>query len=178
MTGRSDSPAPAASSLPADSPAPVGPTGAGDDGATGCPHRAGSPPWLLDGTVPGEPTALVIGHGGGRLDRLGRWFGHARWVEQRLFEVVGGWSGTEQCPDVSALCSVVAQQAARHAEGFADRLPVLATVDPDQLTVPPPGWSGALEALAASTGTRPEDGPALAQQQAALAAELPPTATW
>lgn len=77
----------------------------------------------------------------------GRAIGGARWVEHALFEVVGRWSADDPCPAAATLFAVLAPELAGHAALLADRLPVLAGVDPDELTVAPPGWTALTTAL-------------------------------
>lgn len=62
------------------------------------------------------------------------------WVESRLFEIVGRWSASEVDESAGALFSVLARQHAWHAELFAERLPVLASVDVELLGPPPTPW--------------------------------------
>jgi hypothetical protein len=69
------------------------------------------------------------------LHESARIIGHYRWVELRLFEILGAW-----VPDVPELEAklVVAAQAPHHAwhsQLWFERLPELAGVDRDQLTV-------------------------------------------
>ena len=78
------------------------------------------------------------GRGGGpplTLHESARIIGHYRWVEIRLFEILGGW-----VPDVPELEAklVVAAHAPHHAwhsSMWRDRLPELSGVDREQLTV-------------------------------------------
>ena len=63
--------------------------------------------------------------------------GSYRWVERRLFEVLGSWVASEPVPEAQMLFDVYSQQHAWHAELFADRLPALDSVDPDTLVLPP-----------------------------------------
>jgi hypothetical protein len=125
-------------------------TPVGDDG---CRHDLGGPRWLVDGTLPVEPAPGTDPAAGRSLDALGRWLGRARWVEHRLFEVVGAWAGDERCADAATLYSVLSRQCAAHAGDLADRLPVLATVDPDELTAAPAGWEELANRLAGAAAT-------------------------
>ncbi len=70
--------------------------------------------------------------------------GGYRWVEQRLFEVVGRWVADELLPDARVFFDVQSQQHAWHAELFEARLPVLDGVDLDLLTVVPSAGVGRL----------------------------------
>jgi hypothetical protein len=70
------------------------------------------------------------------LQQSARIIGHYRWVEMRLFEILGAW-----VPDVPELEAklVVAAHAPHHAwhsSLWLERLPELAGVDREELTVP------------------------------------------
>ncbi|HVC15281.1 MAG TPA: hypothetical protein VND62_10530 [Acidimicrobiales bacterium] len=59
------------------------------------------------------------------------------WVERRLFELTGTWAAAPDLPDAArVLCFEASAQHAWHAELWEARLPVLAGVDPEQLTRP------------------------------------------
>jgi len=63
--------------------------------------------------------------------------GAYRWAEQRLFELTGEWSAAAAVPPAARLSLFEASaQHAWHAQLWAERLPVLADVDPDELTRP------------------------------------------
>lgn len=63
--------------------------------------------------------------------------GAYRWAEQRLFELTGAWSAAPGLVDVARVHLFQAStQHAWHAQLWADRLPVLAGVDPEGLTRP------------------------------------------
>lgn len=119
--------------------------GAGATGTAACSARHG-PAWVVDGTVPGEPTADATTDSGD-LAVLGCRLGAARWVEHRLFEVVGRWASDDPCPAATILFAVLARRFAWHASLLADQLPVLAITDPDVLTTAPPGWEALGDAL-------------------------------
>jgi len=63
--------------------------------------------------------------------------GSYRWLERRLFEVLGSWVASEPVPEAQVLFDVYSQQHAWHAELFADRLPALDSLDPVTLVLPP-----------------------------------------
>jgi hypothetical protein len=84
-----------------------------------------------------EGDAAAAVHGRLTLDGLGRFAGGCEWVERRLFEVLGAWSPTEAVPEAQLMFDVYSQQHAWHAELFAERLPVLDSVDPATLKVAP-----------------------------------------
>lgn len=67
------------------------------------------------------------------------------WVERRLFEVLGGFAGTETLPAAALFFDVRAQHHAWHAVLLAEQLPEVPGLDHDALTVPPA--SGAAQAL-------------------------------
>jgi len=100
--------------------------------------------------VPDRFDAAAIALGSGTLDGVtgsgvsafslhaqARLMGSYRWVERRLFEVLGSWVASEPVPEAQVLFDVYSQQHAWHAELFADRLPALDSVDPDTLVLPP-----------------------------------------
>jgi hypothetical protein len=94
------------------------------------------------------------------LEEAARVAGHARWLETRLFEVLGGWVATEPDPASKALFSAHSLRHAWHADVWRDRLPRVAHLDPDALTVPAaPEVVDLLDALAASAAAA-EDGTA------------------
>jgi hypothetical protein len=63
--------------------------------------------------------------------------GAYRWVEQRLHELTGRWSGAASVPpDVRVHMFEASAQHAWHAQLWADRLPVLAGMDPATWTRP------------------------------------------
>lgn len=85
--------------------------------------------------------------------------GAYRWVEQRLFELTGAWAGAPGLGDAARVHLFEASaQHAWHAQLWADRLPVLAGVDPERLTRPVGGWAPALLA-ALEPGKVPEPNP-------------------
>jgi hypothetical protein len=100
--------------------------------------------------MPDRFDAAALAMGGGTLDGVGasgaaalsldahaRLVGSYQWVERRLFEILGSWVESEPVPEAQVLFDVFSQQHAWHAELFADRLPVLGSVDSDALMVAP-----------------------------------------
>ena len=61
--------------------------------------------------------------------------GHSRWLETRLFEVVGVWVTAETDPEVKAALAAHSLRHAWHADVWRDRLPRVAHLDADALTV-------------------------------------------
>jgi hypothetical protein len=75
-------------------------------------------------------------------------------VERRLFELTGAWSVQVEPPGLAVHLDQVSQQHAWHAELWADRLPVLAGVDPASLIRPlGPAVGPVLDALAGAGTT-------------------------
>ena len=72
-------------------------------------------------------------------------------VERRLFELTGAWSVEVTRPGLAVQLDAVSQQHAWHAELWADRLPVLAGIEPASLVAPAgPALGPVLDALAAT----------------------------
>jgi hypothetical protein len=69
------------------------------------------------------------------LGESARVMGHYRWVEMRLFEILGGWG--PEVPELEAklLVATHAPHHAWHSSLWRDRLPELAGVDRDELTI-------------------------------------------
>jgi hypothetical protein len=63
--------------------------------------------------------------------------GGYRWIEQALFELLGTWVAEMPLPAVQVFLDGQSARHGWHAQLWADRLPVLAGVDPDGLTRPP-----------------------------------------
>lgn len=79
--------------------------------------------------------------------------GHARWLETRLFEVVGKWAEVEPDPGVKAMLASQSLHHAWHAEVWRDRLPRVPHLDAEALTVPAgPRVVALVDGLAATTG--------------------------
>ncbi|MHB8681366.1 MAG: hypothetical protein ACYDA2_04635 [Acidimicrobiales bacterium] len=76
------------------------------------------------------------------------------WVEQRLFEILGGWALGDDCAPAAVLFDALSQQHAWHAELFSERVPLVAGVDGDA-RAPRAGLERALEALARSSPGAP-----------------------
>ncbi len=91
------------------------------------------------------------------LEDAARVAGHARWLEDRLFSVTGGWVAVEGDPVAKALFSAHSLRHAWHASVWRDRIPRVAHLDPDALTVPAgPEVAGLVDDLAAATATGPD----------------------
>jgi len=63
--------------------------------------------------------------------------GHYKWIEMRLFEVLGGWVATVPELDVKMKLGTHCYHHAWHAELWHKRLPELREMNPERLTVPP-----------------------------------------
>jgi hypothetical protein len=90
-----------------------------------------------------DPVALPLG-------RAARLVGAYRWCEHHLFEVTGAAAlapGDAVPPEVRVLLDGVSGRHAWHAELFADRLPLVAHLDPDALSVPLPAMAAAAVSL-------------------------------
>ena len=101
------------------------------------------------------------------LEESARRAGHHRWAEQRLFEVTGAWVAATPEPAAKLLLDRHSQHHAWRAAQWWDRLPVLADVDRDAMTVPPAGPLGSVLA-----GLEPAPGPADGAAAAGTAARL------
>ena len=80
--------------------------------------------------------------------------GHYRWVEQRLFEVLGEWATTVNEAAVSTRLGVHCHHHAWHADLWRDRIPVIPDVSPDAVTVPTSAaFAGFVDEVVAPTDT-------------------------
>ena len=70
------------------------------------------------------------------VDETARRVGHYRWIEMRLFEVLGGWVATVPELDVKMRLGTHCYKHAWHAELWHKRLPELREMNPDRLTLP------------------------------------------
>jgi hypothetical protein len=69
------------------------------------------------------------------LHESARLIGHYRWVEIRLFEMLGGWVPEVGELDAKLMVAAHAPHHAWHASLWRDRLPELSGVDGDELTI-------------------------------------------
>ena len=79
--------------------------------------------------------------------------GGYRWIEQRLFELLGSRSAGALHPELRVHLDGQSARHAWHASLWADRLPVRDGVSADDLTVGPPVAAEALAALDRTGGT-------------------------
>lgn len=88
------------------------------------------------------------------LAESSRLAGSHRWMESRLFEVLGSWTDSTAETGAKLMLDRHSRHHAWRAAQWFDRLPVLADMDRDALGVPPSeGVREALERLAGITGT-------------------------
>jgi hypothetical protein len=71
------------------------------------------------------------------VEESARRVGHYKWIEMRLFEVLGGWVATVPELDVKLRLGTHCYHHAWHAELFHKRLPELREMNPERLTAPP-----------------------------------------
>ena len=62
---------------------------------------------------------------------------HYKWIEMRLFEVLGGWVATVPEIDVKLRLGTHCYHHAWHSELWHKRLPELREMNPEKLTLPP-----------------------------------------
>ena len=86
------------------------------------------------------------------VEESARRVGHYKWIEMRLFEVLGGWVATVPELDVKITLGRHCYHHAWHAELWHKRLPELREMNPERLTKPP---NAELEAFVAAL-TEPE----------------------
>jgi hypothetical protein len=94
-----------------------------------------------------DPLGLALGAPGRRDDGEARrslplhvtasLVGGYRWIEQRLFELLGGWAAEATRPELRVHLDAQSARHAWHASMWADRLPVRDGVSIDELTVAP-----------------------------------------
>ena len=90
------------------------------------------------------------------LEHAARVIGAYQWVEQRLFEILGGWVSSEADPGARLLFDTTSRQHAWHGELFAQCLPGSVHIGTALLTVPP---SPEVDHLLASLGRPISDEP-------------------
>ena len=87
------------------------------------------------------------------LHATARRAGAARWLDARLFEILGGWVASVPEPEVKIHLATQAAHHGWHATLWDERLPTLHDVDPSTWVQPAPGVQPALARLAEATGT-------------------------
>ena len=89
----------------------------------------------------------------GTIEESASAVGHHRWVELRLFELLGGWVAEIPEPQVKVCVATHCHHHAWHAELFDRRLPGAGDLRPEVLTVPPAeGLVAFFDALAEAQG--------------------------
>jgi hypothetical protein len=71
------------------------------------------------------------------VDETARRVGNYKWIETKLFEVLGGWVATVPEMDVKLRLGTHCYHHAWHAELMHKRLPELREMNPERLTLPP-----------------------------------------
>jgi hypothetical protein len=90
------------------------------------------------------------------LEEAARWAGSHRWLELRLFEILGGWVASTEDTEAKLVFDRHSQHHAWRADQWWDRLPVLADVDRQALVAAPsPQMAAATDELAGVQGTVP-----------------------
>ncbi len=87
------------------------------------------------------------------LQATARRAGAARWLDGRLFEVLGGWVPTVAEPEVKIAIATHAAHHGWHASLWDERLPTLHDVDPASWIAAAPGIEPVVERIAAATHT-------------------------
>jgi hypothetical protein len=87
------------------------------------------------------------------LHATARRAGAARWLDARLFEILGGWVASVPEPDVKIHFATGSAHHGWHATLWDERLPVLHDVDPAGWIRPAPGVEPAVAAIAAAGTT-------------------------
>lgn len=70
------------------------------------------------------------------VDDTARRVGHYKWVEMRLFELLGGWVGSVPEVDIKHRLGMHCYHHSFHAEQWHARLPELREMNPERLTRP------------------------------------------
>ncbi len=83
------------------------------------------------------------------IEQSGRRIGHHAWVEMRLFETLGRWSGTVRDPRARALFASQSHHHAWHAELWQGLLPAVPHLPAADLVAPEPADAQVVAALEA-----------------------------
>jgi len=100
--------------------------------------RAASAPWDRRDL----PSAFTVEETASRV-------GHYKWIEMRIFELMGGWVAAVPEPDIKLRLGTHCYHHAFHAELWHKRLPELRDMNPERLTRPP---NPEMEAFVAAMG--------------------------
>lgn len=87
------------------------------------------------------------------LQATARRAGAARWLDARLFEVLGGWVPTVPEPEVKIAVATHSAHHGWHASLWDERLPTLHDVDQASWIAAAPGVEAVIERIAAATDT-------------------------
>lgn len=87
------------------------------------------------------------------LEQTAARLGAYAWLQERLFEVVGGWAATVPEAEVRVVLGVHADHHAWHARMWRERIPRVHIFDADALVAPAPGADAVVGALRAAEGT-------------------------
>lgn len=83
------------------------------------------------------------------IEQSGRRIGHHAWVEMRLFEILGRWSGTVSEPRARALFASQSHHHAWHSELWQGLLPAVPHLPAADLVAPDPADAQVVAALEA-----------------------------
>jgi hypothetical protein len=88
------------------------------------------------------------------LEESARRIGHHAWIEQRLFEILGGWVTAVPELEAKAVLATQSYHHAWHAELWHGLLPSVPQLHaPDLVTPADPGTAQQIDSLTAATGT-------------------------
>lgn len=87
------------------------------------------------------------------LHASARQAGSARWLDARLFEILGGWVASVPEPQVKVAFASQSHHHGWHAGLWGERLPTLHDVDPATWVAPAPGLEEVMDFLAGATDT-------------------------
>ncbi len=107
--------------------------------------------------APAGATNLVTGRLPLPLGSTAAIVGEYRWIEHALYSLVGRWVVEAPLPAVQLLLDAQSMRHAWHAELWGERLPVLASTDPDRLTLPSPPTAALFRLLGAEVPPRVAD---------------------
>lgn len=83
------------------------------------------------------------------IEESARRLGAAAWVEQQLFELLGGWVRSTDDPHLALALATTARHHGAHALELGDLLPETRAHDPAALVAPPPDDAERWKALGA-----------------------------
>ena len=93
--------------------------------------------------------------GGFTIEESARRLGNFRWIEMRLFELLGGWVALTPEPEIKVWLADESRHHGWHSELLEERLPEVRDLSPERQTVAPDAAFAALvEALGTVDGDR------------------------